>query len=123
MFCFAHLLTSQFDQQAVCDKLDVLLHEHAVHADQVARKRVCQELLLDGHGVRHDTVDLVLRQLLDQVRVHQAREVCVQALGKLTSKFRLILPSCYKGQKLIGKNLSVGKYAAKSIFMVISILN
>lgn len=67
-------------QQAVGAELNVLAHERRVHADELHGQRVLDELLLDGHGVADDLVHARLGQLVDDLGVHEAREVAVQAL-------------------------------------------
>ena len=78
IFVECYLWAVKLDEEAVCDELDVGLHQVAVHADQADRQRVCQELLFNAHRVADDCDDLFLRRLLDQVFVHQAREVGVE---------------------------------------------
>ena len=72
----------ELDEQSVGDEGDVLRHRGAVHADERARQRLGEELLLDGDGVADDRLHPLLTRRVSQVTEHQAREVRVQALCK-----------------------------------------
>mmetsp|Transcript_34635 Transcript_34635/g.81775 ORF Transcript_34635/g.81775 Transcript_34635/m.81775 type:complete len:360 (-) Transcript_34635:14-1093(-) len=67
-------------EQPVGAELDVLGHHPRVHADQVHRERLADELLLVQHGVADDVVQLGVGQLVLEHAVQQAREVAVHAL-------------------------------------------
>jgi hypothetical protein len=73
-----NLLVPQCHEQAVGDELDVLAHEHTVHADEHAGERVADELALDVDGV--DLADVGLVELDTEQVVEEAGEVAVQAL-------------------------------------------
>lgn len=51
------LLTAEGDQETVSDKLNVLLHHGAIHADEGTREGLSQELLLDDDGFGDDAKD------------------------------------------------------------------
>ena len=71
---------AQSRQQAVRDELDVLDHLPRVHADQGARERVADELLLHLHSAADDVVNRLIRELVLHQLVDEAREVGVEAL-------------------------------------------
>ena len=60
-----YLCAFQLQEQAVGDKLDVLLHELSVHADEGAREGLGQELLLNLDSLPDDGLDVILRRLVD----------------------------------------------------------
>ena len=55
-----YLLTAQFSEQPVSDKLDVLLHEFGIHTDHAYGQSVRQEFLLDQYRVHDDLCDALL---------------------------------------------------------------
>lgn len=71
------LVVAEGDQQAVSDKLNVLLHESRVHAEKSAGQRLGQELLLNGDSIGDDLGDNLLAGTVLEVRVQQASEVSV----------------------------------------------
>ena len=75
-----YLLTLKFQQQPVGHKLNVLLHQVAVHANQVAGESLCQEFLLNRHSIFDYGEDFLLWRLADQVFEHQASKVAMQTL-------------------------------------------
>jgi len=74
------LLVTKCDEQTVRDELDVLAHELAVHANERARERLREELLLDCDGLGDDHEDSVRVRAPAEVREEQAGEVRVHAL-------------------------------------------
>jgi hypothetical protein len=93
-------------QQPVGHKLDVLLHEVAVHAYQVAGQCFREELLLNLHSVSDDDVDTFFGRLVSQVTVHQACKVTVQTLKKhKAQRFSLKNPQAQLGERLLQENL------------------
>ena len=71
---------AQLDEKPVRHKLDVDLHEVAVHADQVNGQGLGQELCFDCDCLADDFFDALLRGLVQEVVEHEAGEVGVQAL-------------------------------------------
>ena len=76
----AHLFTVQLPQQPISNKLDVLDHEKAVHANEGDRQGLRQELDLNLNSVADDFVDALLAGFVHQVAEHQTGKVCVQPL-------------------------------------------
>lgn len=72
-------LVAEGEEEAVSDEFDVLLHEAGVHAQQRARQRLGQELLLDGHGLGDDVLHGLLARAVVQVGEEQAGEIGVHA--------------------------------------------
>ena len=68
------------EEKAIGHKLDVLAHETRVHADEFDGEGLTDELELDGHSAIHDGQDALVGDLIRQVLVQEAREVCVHAL-------------------------------------------
>lgn len=64
---FVEFLVPERQEETVGDELDVLFHEVGVHAEQRARQRLCQELLLDGHGLGDDVLHGLLAGAVVQV--------------------------------------------------------
>ena len=62
-----HLLVAQRHEQPVGDKLNVLLHEVCVHAEQSAGECLGKELLLDSHSISDDVTDGLLARAVTQV--------------------------------------------------------
>ena len=75
---FIYLWAVELDEETVGHKLDVSLHQVAVHTNQTNWKSVDEEFLLDADGVADDGDDLFLGGLLDEVLEHQTSEVSVQ---------------------------------------------
>ena len=67
-------------EQPVGAKLNILRHELGVHANERHVERLAHKLLLVRHGVAHDRVQLVVRELVLELVVEQARKVAVHAL-------------------------------------------
>ena len=57
-----------------------LAHDGAVHADELDREGIADELLLHLHRHLDDLDDALVGKLVDQLVVHQACEVAVEAL-------------------------------------------
>ena len=76
----AHLFTVQLPQQPISNKLDVLDHEKAVHANEGDRQGLRQELDLNLNSVADNFVDALLAGFVHQVAEHQTGKVCVQPL-------------------------------------------
>lgn len=74
------LRDAQLEQQAVSNEPDVLVHEARVHADQLDGERLSDEVALDLHGLVDDLDNALVAELVVQVLVQQAGEVCVHAL-------------------------------------------
>ena len=75
-----NLFVAERDEQPVGDKFDVLAHEVRVHADQLDRQRVRQELLLDRDRLADDALDRVGVRSAFEVREEQAGKVGVETL-------------------------------------------
>lgn len=74
------LLVTQGHQKTVGNELNVLAHQVSVHTQQSNGKSICQEFLLNGHGLDNDVFhDLLIRTDV-QVREQQTGEVRVEAL-------------------------------------------
>lgn len=74
------LLVAKSNKQTVGNKLDVLLHQVGVHAEQGARESLSQELLLNSDSIGDDVTDHLLAGTVLEVRVQQAGKVGVQTL-------------------------------------------
>lgn len=74
------LLVAESDKQTVGNKLDVLLHQVGVHAEQGAGESLGQELLLNSDSISDDVTDHLLAGTVLEVRVQQAGKVGVQTL-------------------------------------------
>lgn len=74
------LLVAESDEQTIGNKLNVLLHQCGVHAQQSTGKSLGQELLLDSDSISDDFTDNLLAGAVLQVRVEQASKVSVQTL-------------------------------------------
>ena len=62
-------------------KLDVLIHQFGVHPNQRHGQCVCNKLLLNGHRIGDDVVELFFGHfILDMVRVEHTGEIAVQPL-------------------------------------------
>jgi len=55
-----HLGVAKCQQETVGNELNVLAHEGGVHAEQSARQRIAQELLLNLDGLGDDGTDRLL---------------------------------------------------------------
>lgn len=60
-------MIAEGQEEAVGDELDILFHERGVHAQQRTGQRICQELLLDGHGLSDDVLHGLLAWAVVQV--------------------------------------------------------
>lgn len=74
------LFVAQLKQEAIRDKLDVLRHQLAVHAEQVDGQGFREELLLDDDGFADDFEHAFFGGLLDQVAEHETGKVGVESL-------------------------------------------
>ena len=74
------LAVAELGQEAVGDKLNVLPHELLVHANEVAREGLGNELLLNGHGLSDNAMDLVGLDLVDNLLVEFGGKVRVEPL-------------------------------------------
>ena len=60
-------LIAEGEEETVRDEFDVLFHEGGVHAQQRARQRLRQELLLDGNSLGYDILHRLLAWAVIQV--------------------------------------------------------
>jgi len=74
------LLIAKRDKEAIGNKLNVLLHQGRVHAQERAGKGLGEELLLNLDGIQDNVLDELLAGTVLQVRVEQAGEVGVETL-------------------------------------------
>lgn len=68
------------NEQSVSNKLDVLLHEVGIHAEECYWQSIRQELLLNGNSFNDDILNDLLRWSVVEVREQQASEVGVHSL-------------------------------------------
>lgn len=78
-----NLFTSQLHEQAVGHKLNVALHQFAVHTNEGHRQCFSQEFLLYDNSITHYLLDTHSRWLVHQMAEHEAGKVCVQALYRV----------------------------------------
>merc|ERR1719453_950013 len=71
---------SNCSEQPVGNKLNVPGHEFIVHADEVARESITNELPLCCYSTPDDRVNSLIWKLVLQHTVQHASELCVQAL-------------------------------------------
>ena len=67
-------------QKAVRAELNVLAHNRAVHANELHRERITHKLLLNNDCVANDRLNPLVRELVHELGVHEAREVAVKPL-------------------------------------------
>ena len=72
---------TEFNKKTIGNKLDVLTHEVAVHADEFNWKCVCDKFFFDFYRMCNDFLNLLLGKSIDQVLgIKQTCEIAMQAL-------------------------------------------
>lgn len=78
--CIVNLRVAQLEREAVRHELDILCHELRVHANQLARQSLCDELLLNLHGLAKNLVRLLLRETVHELGIQETGEIRVDTL-------------------------------------------
>lgn len=68
---------AQLEEQTIRHEFNVLAHELRIHANELARQGLGDELLLNLHGLADNLVSLLLAQLVRQLGVQEAGKVRV----------------------------------------------
>lgn len=72
-------LMAKSENQSIGNKLDVLLHERSVHANEFDWEGLRDELLFDLDCIADNAMNSIGRQLVSKLAVQQASEICVKA--------------------------------------------
>lgn len=79
VFVSVVLWDAELEKEAVCNKADVLVHKSRIHTDQLNGQRLCDEMVFNLDSLIDDLKDALVCELVVQVLVNEAGEVCVHA--------------------------------------------